>query len=144
MVSRVRVGVVLSLVLFIAVLIAGCGGSEPGATSSSAQADPFAGTWRMDSGDRVRFVISTDGDQYTIVQGSPGADGYVPVAVLQRTGDTLSGDATITDTEGRLTLGVGSSPEQLALTFDGPKITGPVTTTLTRLSGSTATPTPVP
>ncbi len=136
MLRRVRVTALLSLVLLIALLVAGCGGSE--------QADPFAGTWRMDSGDRVLFVISASGDTYTIVQGSPGAPDYVPVAELRRSGDKLSGDANISETDGVLTLSVGTDPTQLVLNFDGPKMNGPFDTTLTKVSFSTATPTPVP
>ena len=139
-------GASLLLIVF-ALLVIGCRGSGSASSASgrpSPAADPFAGTWRMDSGDRVLFVISANGHIYTVVQGSPGAPDYVPLAVLRRSGDQLSGDATITDTNGRLTLSLGTGPAQLALNFDEPKMNGPFDTTLTRVSASTATPKPVP
>ena len=147
MLSRIRIAVVLSSCLVAALLVVGCGGSGSTGTASgspSPAADPFTGTWRMDSGDRVLFVISANGDTYSVVQGAPGAAGYVPLAVLQRSGDELSGDAPIAEPEGRLTLTIGTDPAHMALKFDGPKVNAPLDTTLTKVSTSTATPTPVP
>ena len=91
----------------------------------------------------MSFVISSIGDTCTVAQGSPAAPDHVPFAVRQRAGDQLSGEATFTETKGRLMLNRSSDPAQLALSFDEPRMNGHVETMLTRVS-STATSIPVP
>ena len=129
------------LVLVTALALVGCGSAST-AASPSPSADPFAGTWRMDSGDHVTFVISTADDEYTVVQGSPGSSTYTPLGVLARNGDSLSGPATVTETDGQLTLTLSGNGSKLALGFDAANMTSPFETTLTKVSGSTATPVP--
>ena len=99
----------------------------------------------MNSGDHVRLVISERGGEYTVLQGAPGNIDYVSIAVLKRRGDQLSGSApTSTADVGTYSLRIGKETGRLLFTFDATNMSSPFHTTLTRLSSSTATPTPVP
>jgi len=140
-------------ILAVAFLLAGCGGAAtpPSATSPSASSsaglatESFVGTWRMNSGDRVRWVISERRGKYTVLQGAPGNIDYVRLAVLKRRGNQLSGSASISTADvGTYKLRIGKVPGQMLFTFDATNMSSPLHTTLTKLSGSTATPTPVP
>ena len=137
----------------VALLLAGCGGAatsppatSPGASdSASTTTDPFVGTWRMDHGDRVRWVISESGGRYTIVQGAPADTRYMREGVLTRQANHLSGDVFVTTgAPGRAELSIGKIPTHMSLTVDAPQLSKPFRETLTRMSESTATPTPVP
>jgi hypothetical protein len=147
MLSRIRIAGVLSLCIVAALLVAGCAGSDSAGTASgspSSASDSLSGTWRMDSTDGVLFVISARGDGYTVFQWLPGTDHYDRLAVLQRSGDKLSGDLAASGYSGQLTLTLRKAGAQLAMRFYGPDMNGPLHATLTKISGSTATPTPVP
>jgi hypothetical protein len=122
----------LTLILaVVAAFLVGCGG-----TSS----DPFAGTWRLDSGDKPTWVIRPVDDGYSIVAGWPGRDSYRSVGTFTRNGDQLveRRDAPA------YTITHSTDPDRLTLLNRDPSLPTEGRTTLVRLSDSTATPTPVP
>ena len=128
----------------IAVVLTGCG-------QANVPKDPFEGTWRMNSGDRVRWVISRHDGQYNVVQGWVGNTGYARVGAFARHGDRLSGSWRVVDpTTGKpaeekwVTLTVGKATGQLRFHYDATTVSKPFDTTMTKLSDSTSTPNPVP
>jgi hypothetical protein len=130
--------VVASLVFAAAVILAGCGGS-------AAQTSPFAGTWRMDSGDHPRWVIAAQDGRFSVVQGTQGSGSYLKIAELEPSGDKLAGRILVTSgVEGDAHLSIDDSGGQITLVVDGSTLQSPIKTTLSRVSDSTATPTPVP
>jgi hypothetical protein len=129
---------VVTLVFGSLMALSACG-------ASTAQTSPFAGTWRMDSGDHPRWVIAGQGDQFSVAQGTPGSSSYLKIAELNRSGDGLRGTILVTSgLEGEAHLSIDDSGEHITLVVDGSGLQSPISTTLSRVSGSTATPTPVP
>jgi hypothetical protein len=136
-----------ALVILAAVLLlAGCGHAK----------DPFVGTWRMNSPgenatSQARFVISKKAAQYTVTQGYHGYKAYDPIAVFTRRGGQLVASVRVTNPfTGKPTgevdqfkLSTSHLPGQLLFTY---RLGSPPadTLTMTKLSESTATPTPVP
>jgi hypothetical protein len=136
-----------ALALIAVLLLAGCGqASVPSAGQSSAPGDPFVGTWRVNAGDRVRWVIGArPAGRYTVTQGVPGDIEYRKLGLFTRHGDQLSGRVlTSTDVMSTFLLRSGNAPGQLLLTFSATNLSTLVQMTLTKLSDSTAKPTPVP
>jgi len=128
-------------------LLAGCGqASAPTAGQSSAPRDPFVGTWRVDAGDRARWVIGVRHDGwYTVTQGAPGNIKYTKLGLFARHGNQLSGRVlTSTDVMSTFLLRLGNAEGQLLLTFSATNMSTLAQMTLTKLSDSTAKPTPVP
>ncbi len=130
--------VVVTLIVGAVMVLAACGGS-------STQSDPFVGTWRMESGDHVRIVIAEQDGKHTLLQGSPGGSNYMSIAMLDRQGSHLRGTGLVTSSvEGQMDLAIDGSGEHIDFVVSGEALSSPITTTLTKLSDSTATPTPVP
>ena len=148
--STMKVALAIAAVL----LLSGCGhasapstgqSSAPHAGQSNAPHDPFVGTWRVNLGDRVRWVIRERSGRYWVTQGRPGDADYRRLALLTRYGDQLSGKMPIsTHSMATILLRIGNVPGQLLLTFYATNMATPIQTILTKLSDSTATPTPVP
>jgi hypothetical protein len=130
--------VVVAFLVGAVMMLAACGGSP-------AQTDPFVGTWRMESGDHVRIVIAEQDGKHTLFQGSPGGSNYVSIAMLDRQGSHLRGTGLVTSSvEGQMDLAIDDSGEHIDFVVSGEGLSSPITTTLTKLSDSTGTPTPVP
>jgi hypothetical protein len=130
--------VVVALVVGAVMVLAACGGS-------SAQTDPFVGTWRMESGGHVRIVIADQDGKHALFQGSPGGSNYMSIAMLDRQGSHLRGTGLVTSSvEGQMDLAIDDSGEHIDFVVSGEGLSSPITTTLTKLSDSTGTPTPVP
>ena len=131
----------LTICSLLVLVLVGCGQKD-------GQADKYVGTWRMESGDHVRLVVTADGGAYRIVQGVPGAERYTPLAVFRLSGDELVGkapspaDPNAPQDEYRLRL--SDKQGQLSFAWTSQALTKPFRTTLTKLSDSTATPVPVP
>jgi hypothetical protein len=112
---------------------------------STVQTDPFVGTWRMDSGDHPRWVITELGGKYTVAQGTKGAPDYLKIAVLDRSGGNLHGNILVTTgVGGQTNLAIDDSGKHIDFVVDGEELSSPITATLTKLSDSTEIPTPVP
>jgi hypothetical protein len=132
----------LVIVAAAALLLAGCGHPK----------DPFVGTWRMNSGPRARFVISKNAGHYTVTQGFRGDKTYMRIAVFTRRGDQLVASWRVTNPfTGKhtgevdtLKLSTTHVPNQLLFTFSFGLPPSADSVTMTKLSDSSATPTPVP
>jgi hypothetical protein len=136
---------ILAAVLLL--LLAGCGQTNtPNVAQSSAAHDPFVGTWRLNPFQGLRWVIGGRDGKYTVVQGATGQTHYTKIAVLSRHGNQLSGRAlgATADQGASFTLLVAPAPGRLYLNIDVSNTGKPGDMMMTRLSGSTATPTPVP
>jgi hypothetical protein len=141
----------LAATIAVGALLVACSGlsslaTPAGGPGSPAPRDPFVGAWRMDRGDRWRFVISADGSIYSMVVGKPGKLRYLPAdgSPFTRTDDKLTGYVVHGSSLDRLVIALGKEPESLLLTETGRDLDRPRHATLTRLSTSTATPIPVP
>ncbi len=102
----------------------------------------------MDSGRPVTLVISAHGARYSILTGKPGRSRYLPLAgtPFTRTGNRLKSEMYFSGRTGlnHLVFALGRDADQLLFTETNRNLKRPFRTTLTRLSSSTATPTPVP
>jgi hypothetical protein len=99
----------------------------------------------MNSGDKPRFVISPSGGRYVVMQGVPGKLDYVRLGSLERHGDRLSGTIPVSTVDSWvMTFSLTGVPGKMTLTAAGTNLSAPLRRTLTKLSDSTATPTPVP
>lgn len=161
----VRIGlaaVAVVILAFIGInLLAGRGtgaqltpGSALAQTPGNTTPDPFVGTWRMRSpvlGGWERFVISKHDGQYTLLERVPGLTSYTRWEV-SRQGDQLSADLHLMNPTKRsklidvrwVRLSVAKVPGQLLYRYDGTDVRTPSRATMTKVSDSTATPTPAP
>jgi hypothetical protein len=144
----VRSASAIAAVFAVGTLLVACGGLTPVASpSASVAANPFVGTWRMDSGRPWTLVISAHGARYSILAGKHGKSRYLPLAgtPFTRTGNRLKGEWHPGGTGlNRVVFALGKSAGQLVVTETSRDLKRPFRATLTRLSSSTATPTPVP
>jgi hypothetical protein len=131
-----------SLVIVAAVvLLAGCGTAVP--------KDPFTGTWRAKDGGARRVVISKRDSHYRLDFAFPGisywlvSDNYtrrgdVLVKVTHRT-NQVTGKVVVWE---RFRVTVDKASGSLVFQDDSAYVSKPIETTFTKVSDSTATPTP--
>jgi hypothetical protein len=124
----------LAVLLAVCLLTAACGEQK--------SADPFMGTWSMDSGEKPRWVITRDDGEYTIFQGFPGAQRYSINRHWKRIGDRILRWEARTNPDNYWELLLDSEGQVLLL--ESPNLLEPSRVTLTRVSDSTETPVPVP
>jgi hypothetical protein len=124
----------------VALLLAGCG-------HAATAKDPFVGTWRLNSGERVRYVISKHDGVYTVAERWPGRTTWV--TIFARSGDHLIGMTNIRSrATGKLVgiehfeFSVGQVPERLLFHFDATNQKLSSDDTMSRTSDSAAIPTP--
>jgi hypothetical protein len=137
----------LALILAAAALmLVGCSSTaQPSASPSpSPSADPFAGTWRVDSAEAT-FVISLERGLYKALAVSPGLSGVTDLGACTRQGSSLSCRVERGETAGdtyRFTL--TSDPATLEVAELEKGGSEPARAVAVRLSTSTASPTALP
>jgi hypothetical protein len=118
-------------------------------TTANTPNDPFVGTWRYPEFKGDRFIIGKHAGQYTLLEHTLGTTRYTRWEVT-RQGDQLSANGVALAKKGRLMdvwwvrLSVAEVPGQLLYRLDGTDMRYTVHGTMTKVSDSTATPTPAP